>query len=234
MEIHEALQNYFKAIGLSQVAIAESLGVSKAYVNALLGGRQRFGKRQAEIWSNKFGISKSWLLTGEGNMLNASDGAASNAKIVGEVFPADQKDEDVMMVDFVPISATATFVESLSEGRNADLDKYPIVPFGNERNEIDSLRIFEVDGDSMFPTIPSGSLILAKEIPARSWHYAEGVVVAVFSDYVVVKRVARNHLLTENYLVLRSDNEGYGEMTVALADLRALFKAKRIISSEIR
>lgn len=167
-------------------------------------------------------------------MLKPMSKAESNARMVGEVFSARQRDDDVIMVDYVPISATATFIDSLAYGRDADLDKYPIVPMSNERNDVDSLRIFEVDGDSMFPTIASGSLILAKEIPECSWHYAEGVVVAVFSEYVVVKRIARNCLLTENYIILKSDNEDYGEMTVALVDIRGLYKAKRIISSEIR
>lgn len=97
-----------------------------------------------------------------------------------------------------------------------------------------SLRVFEVEGDSMSPTILSGSLILTKEIPERSWHYAEGVVVAVFAEFVVVKRVAVNRLLTDNFLTLSSDNESYGQMTVPLSDIRGLFKAKRIISSPIR
>lgn len=235
MNIHTSLQEYFREIGLTQVAISEQLGVTKAYVNALLSGRQRFGKKQAQIWSDKFGLSKSWLLTGEGEMLKQkAETTTGNAKEIGAVYPVTSRDEEIVMIDFIPVSATASFIESLSGGSDPACEKYPVIPRGNERNDINSLRIFEVEGDSMFPTIASGALILAKEIPEKSWHYAEGVVVAVFSEYVVVKRVARNCLLTDNYIVLSSDNEDYGEMTVALADLRGLFKAKRIISSEIR
>lgn len=138
------------------------------------------------------------------------------------------------MVDYIPITAAASFVESFDNASDQWSEKYPVVAFGDEKNEIESLKIFEVEGDSMYPTIPSGSLILAKKIPEQSWHYAEGVVVVVFSDFVVVKRIAANKLLTDNCLVLKSDNEDYGMMTVALSDLRGLFKAKRIISSPIR
>ena len=64
--VHEKLRSYFKEIGMSQVEIAEKLGVSKTTVNNLLTGYSKFGKAQAEKWSELFGISKSFLLTGEG------------------------------------------------------------------------------------------------------------------------------------------------------------------------
>ena len=64
--VHEKLRSYFKEIGMSQVEIAEKLGVSKTTVNNLLTGYSKFGKAQAEKWSELFGISKAFLLTGEG------------------------------------------------------------------------------------------------------------------------------------------------------------------------
>ena len=39
--------------------------------------------------------------------------------------------------------------------------------------------------------------------------------------------------MISNRIILGSDNERYGEMTVAAADIRALFKAKRILSQDI-
>lgn len=180
-------------------------------------------------------LNVDWLRSGDGEMLKPNSAIGeSNARLVGGVFTAGDKDAEALMVDFVPVSAMASFVESLAMGGRIELEKLPLIPMGNERNEVERLRVFEVDGDSMFPTIPSGALILAKEIPENSWQYAEGVVVAVYNEFVVVKRVARNCLLIDNYIALKSDNEDYGEMIVALADIRGLYKAKRIISSEIR
>lgn len=66
--VHEKLRSYFKEIGMSQVEIAEKLGVSKTTVNNLLTGYSKFGNAQAEKWSELFGISKSFLLTGEGSI----------------------------------------------------------------------------------------------------------------------------------------------------------------------
>lgn len=66
--IGEKLKEYFDSKGITQKEIADRLGVSKAYVNALFNGRNSFGKGQAEKWVNLYGLSKSWLLTGEGEM----------------------------------------------------------------------------------------------------------------------------------------------------------------------
>lgn len=63
------MADYLRKKGLTQVAIASQLGVSKTYVNALMTGRKSFGKAQALRWSKLFGFSLSWLLTGEGSML---------------------------------------------------------------------------------------------------------------------------------------------------------------------
>lgn len=155
-----------------------------------------------------------------------------NARDLGGAYRASVADTpEIVNVCFVPVAARATFIENLDD--NSELDRLPIVATAAELQEIDKYRIFEVEGDSMLPTIVNGALILAKEIPEQTWHYAEGVVVAVYADFVVVKRIIKNDLLMRNTLVLGSDNARYGEMAVQLSDIRALYKAKRIISSEI-
>lgn len=71
--IGSQLAEYFDRKGITQVEIAKQLNVSKAYVNSLFTGRRPFGKKQAEIWEATYGISRSWLLTGEGEMLKQED-----------------------------------------------------------------------------------------------------------------------------------------------------------------
>lgn len=77
-EVGEKLRLYFDSQGISQVDIAEKLGVSKAYVNALFNGNSTFGKKTAEKWEAEFGISKSFLLTGNGQMLVGGQNVIGN------------------------------------------------------------------------------------------------------------------------------------------------------------
>lgn len=232
MGTKEIIQTILERERISASAFAKFIGITPTQIYDLQSGKIK--KISAGI-GNKITAkypqySLSWLLTGEGEMLKGQ----SNVRMAGEIYTVGEKDDGVLMVDYIPVTATASFIENLGGASSTDFDKYPLVPFGNESSDAESLRIFEVDGDSMYPTIPSGALILAKEIPEKSWHYAEGVVVAVYDTFVVVKRIVKNDLLLNNILVLGSDNKDYGQISVPQSDLRALYKAKRIISSAIR
>lgn len=68
------LKKFFKEKGYTQEDIALKLGVSEQYVNAILNGRKELGKKQAERLSNLYGLSYSWLLTGEGSMTINNNG----------------------------------------------------------------------------------------------------------------------------------------------------------------
>lgn len=172
-------------------------------------------------------LNESWLLTGEGEMLNNG----SNARILGEVYVSSQGDDNVAMVDYIPGTATATFIEYVGDG-NPELDKIAVLKQYGETFD-KSYKVFEVIGESMSPRIPNRAKILTKEIHKAKWGTAEGVVVVVFGDEIVVKRIINNDLNSDNSLVLSSDNPKYGERRIALADIRAMYKAMRIISADI-
>lgn len=223
------IRNLITVFGPTQKAFSAMTGIRQPNLSKILSGERPCGEAIINKIVVSTGVNKDWLLTGEGEMLKQQ----GNATMVGGVYTVGQRDDEVVMVDFIPLAAHASFVESL-DGSEVEFDRMPIVPFSEaERRDAASYKIFEVSGDSMQPSLTDGAFILVKEIPETQWHYAEGVVVAVYSEFVVVKRVAANRLLTDNCLVLSSDNPRYGDMTVPLSDLRALYKAKRIISSKI-
>lgn len=62
------LRDFFKKLGLTQQNIADRLNVSQSYVGMLMSGAKPFGKATAQTWSETFGLSVAWLLTGEGDI----------------------------------------------------------------------------------------------------------------------------------------------------------------------
>ena len=64
------LREFFNKRGLSQAEVARRLGITKGAVNQYFTGKSLFGKRQAERWSQEFGISKTFLLTREGSAMD--------------------------------------------------------------------------------------------------------------------------------------------------------------------
>lgn len=71
-DIIKGLAYYFGNQGIKQKDIAEAMGVSISYINALFTGRKPIGKKAAQKFSELYGISYPWLLTGEGEMLKSS------------------------------------------------------------------------------------------------------------------------------------------------------------------
>lgn len=227
------LLEYFDRKGMSQVDIAAQLGVSKAYVNSLFTGRRPFGKKQAETWAEKFGISKAWLLTGEGEMLTQNYESNVSAYAVAK----KAIKEDTVPVRFYEVNPTAhiSWQAFLSE----DAEMVNIIPAREERID-DSCCLFKIYGDSMSPQIQSGATVLCQEIIPTQWHSLRDCVAVVawshdMEDYVALKRITKNHLLdTPSYIVLSSDNPEYPDkMMVGYAEIHSIFAAKRIISQQI-
>ena len=79
-EISKDLAGFFRSRGITQDEIAAQLGVTQQYVSGLLSGKKSFGKKQAQKFSELWGISPSWLLTGEGDMMV---NAPKNHQVIG-------------------------------------------------------------------------------------------------------------------------------------------------------
>lgn len=66
--IGEVLKAYFKEQGISQEDLSRKLNVSQSYISSLFSGKTKFGKKQAQKWSEIFGFSVDFLLTGNGEL----------------------------------------------------------------------------------------------------------------------------------------------------------------------
>ncbi|MCM1077778.1 MAG: hypothetical protein NC411_10510 [Bacteroides sp.] len=225
--VKDRLIAFLEAKKITKSEFGRQIGVSSAFVTSIRKSIQP--DKIAAIQAKYPELNTSWLLTGNGDMLLQT----SDAHVVGAAYPVTDRDDMSISVDFIPVSARASFIENIYIPSELDSEKIPIVPLKGEREYIDALKVFEVDGDSMLPRISNGALILTKKIPKQQWHNAQDVVVVVFGEFVTVKRILHNQLDSDGSLILIADNEAYGQMTVQLADIRAMYKAVRKISEDI-
>ena len=140
--------------------------------------------------------------------------------------------EDLVQLDYISISAMASFVETLYGG-SVDIEKYGVISEEGEVLDASTDIIFQVDGDSMTPTIPNGSKILARKIEECKWEVLSGVVVIVYGKALTVKRILKNALYCDNKLTLKADNPLYGQMDVERSEIRGIWQALRIVSQKI-
>lgn len=226
MDLKSRLLEFIRYKGLTVQKFEQSVGLSNAAV-AKMGNNTR--RTTIDKISNRYPeLNKSWLLTGEGEMLKQSDG---NAELVGSAQNAIS--EDTVPVRFFEVTPSATFQEFCAGASEAP-SSVNIVPTANETLD-ESYCVFEIFGESMSPQIQPHARVLCQEVPPTRWHtLTDCVVVIAYADRFVIKRVASNRLQTENFIKLSSDNPDYPQReTVPLSDIRAIFRAKRIISSQV-
>ncbi len=111
------LKKFFKRKGITQAEIAESYGTTQAYINLLLNGKTPIGKSCAVKLHELYGLSVSWLLTGDGNMIDESTTNTVNisrdsVKVGGNVSGGIQQGESLSEV-------VEKLVNELAEQRRA-------------------------------------------------------------------------------------------------------------------
>lgn len=221
MEIHEALQEYFKRKNISQVSIAEALNVSKAYVNALLSGRQRFGKKQAEIWSEKFGLSKSWLLTGEGEMLKKQE----MYNEVEDVMPEERelierglRDGAFRLVPLIPSNAFGgPIARYLDEGVTDNDCSRILSPVSAADMAI------PVSGDSMEPVIHDNSVLYIARINDRAFIPWGNIMVVDTENGALVKAIYPVEG-DDSVVQARSVNPVYPPFNIPKSSIRGIYR----------
>ena len=241
----------------NNAAFSKAVGVAPSVIQNVVGKRK--GKPSYDViekicaFAN---INAEWLISGNGDMIvsnNAnvkpspisSETAGSsikkfphsinemqgNARLLGFATPAIT--EETVPVRYFEPSPSATFKE-FCEGVNETPEIMNILPEpGDNINEHSC--IFTVSGDSMAPQIQDKAKVLCEEIiPSRWFSLYHGVVVIVYDDRFVIKRIKKNCLDTKNYILLCSDNPEYpGTERAYLGAIRSVFKVNRVVSQKV-
>lgn len=149
--IASSLKEYFRNQGVTQQEIAESMGVSQAYIGKILNGDRAIGKQTAEKLNTLYGFSRGWLLTGEGDMLLDESGP--------QVRELEQEVDPNKGVRYYPnIPITASHIEDMPEPSHDDL-QYQLMRIPG----FEGCVAYPAVGDSMYPRISNGDVVVFKE-----------------------------------------------------------------------
>lgn len=216
-----ALAEYFKSKGVTQLAIAEKLGVSKAYVNALMTGKKAFGKSQAAKWSSEFGISASWLLTGDGDMFTTSSSdkqsEVKREEEEYELLPRITEDKGRPYYDVDFLGGYGEFADDPASAPVAYMIDYP--PYNKE-----GVFYMNVRGDSMSPEINSGDLVALRPIEAWYDFLLLGKVYAIvtLSGQRTIKRLRRGS--DSEHYTLEPINPAYESQEIPKTQIERVFE----------
>lgn len=218
----------------TQKAISEALGYkNQSYISDVTNGRFPVSPDIIEKLSEVYTyISKDWLLTGEGSMLNEPPEQEAKA-ITGGYF--------VKRVPVVPYAARAGYAGGWNDPDFIDeLDTLPVIV---DREWHGNYMIFEVSGDSMddgsSDALINRDFVLCREIQRHLWqdskiHYKQwkAFVIVTRDDGIVVKQII-GHDVENHTISLHSLNDYYKDYTIDLADVKQIFNVVQLISRQL-
>lgn len=173
--------------------------------------------------------------SGENNQLAIAGGSVNGSNNINNSTAREVKPylrEELVNIPYVSIDAKASFVESLYDNTYEE-ETYGVMSEDGENLNNIEYKVFQIDGDSMTPSIPDKSKVLARIIPDTKWEEASGVVLVVYSKTLTIKRVLKNSLFDKNFITLKADNPIHGQVDVERKEIRGMWQAIRIVSQRI-
>ena len=259
MKIIDRVFQYIDYKGIKPIPFEKKIGLSNGY----LGKQQKRNADLGEsiilkIVENCPEINPYWLLTGNGEMLKPNvEERQHNESVANSVapsvanqkykkgntneessynivsLPSNRKTKDavypIQEIPLYDLVATAGLKELFSGGKSAtqvlDTIKIPHLP------KCDGA--ISITGDSMYPLLKSGDMVLYKEVPLDSIFYGEMYLLAYqiddWEEYITVKYVQKSEL-GDDYLKLVSQNQHHQPRNVKKAQITAI----AIIKASIR
>ncbi len=216
-QVYKTLETHRLIKGKSD--LAKKLDTYNHVINNILKGQRNITLDQLLKLCRHYGVNANFLFGLDSRMF-LSDSAVDGELPVGALDMLEPMQRGNIML--VPVRAQAGFVLEGIEGVKDELQRFAIP--GLEGN----LMAFEIEGDSMLPTITNGDIVVCEEIePGQPLR--DNQVYVVVTDGVVAKRIQQVRDGQNRVVRLRliSDNkEVYPPYEVDVSDVRRIYKVK--------
>ena len=218
----EIINRVLEELNLKAPTFADSIGVKYQRIFDLQKGKvKKISSSLAnDIISKYEQFNLTWLLTGEGEMLNTP-------KPENEASPIDEP--IILRVPLVSQYAQAGYLAGYADA--AYMDSLPTIPYIVDHEALGHYVAFEVKGDSMNDgtedSILEGDRLLCREIQPHLWvssklHFRKWDFVIVHTEGILVKRII-DHDVDNHTITIHSLNSMYPDKVINLADVKQIF-----------
>lgn len=194
---------------LTQEEFAIALGMTREMINKMEKGKRPVSKATAIMLDRFVQERKSEHFSQDVELIGSSNSDFNNSEKSFTPYYLQRREQknipEKYLVPLVPQKAHAGYVKSYDQVDYLEtLERYSVPPGVNPTGAVWSY--FEVDGDSMEPTLSSGDVILASMLPAEDWNEIKNfyVYVILTPENLLVKRIYKK---SEKEWILISDNE---------------------------
>lgn len=233
----ELLKKYFKDRNITQEDIANALNISQPAVSAYLNGKP-FGKNSAKKWGKEFGISPTWLLTGEGSITGHE--TEDNYSIIDTADKYKRAIEiGLKMLPEVDFTFTAGSYELVDNTNN--ITRYWYLPDCE-----DCEAVAPMVGNSMLPMIPPGCELVMKRYGfdttkpnTIAFGNVYGVVVedpitGKWHGHIKILRRHKDQELAKKYWIAHSVNvTEFDDFDIEIDKVRGLWVVKQHVVTNI-
>ena len=209
-----------KALGLTQEQLAQRLGVGKTALSMIETGKTRLSTRNKNILVQELNVNPEWLESGKGEMFNADPALSASF---------GRGSEMAMPLQSVPlysIEATAGLVPLFEQQSSHTPMNYIHIP-----NLPKCDGAIYVAGDSMYPLLKSGDIVLYKQLhDLNDIFWGDMYLLSIDIDgeeYVTVKYIQRSE--KSGCIRLVSQNPHHADKDIEVSRVRALALVKASI-----
>ncbi|WP_302283814.1 S24 family peptidase [Alistipes shahii] len=209
-------------------AFAQHVGISPTVIENVVGTRQ--GKPSYDVLEKicaNANISAEWLLSGKGCMTRGEDAQTTGATIQSQFTLRTDRRIDVQSVPLYELDATAGLVALFADqGRMTPISHIQIPDLPPCDGAV------YVRGDSMYPLLKSGDIVLYKEIPNGSKNILWGEMYLLSfnidgESYISIKYIQKAD--DDRFIRLVSHNPHHSPKDIPIGSIQALALVKASI-----
>ena len=217
--IGERVRLMRKQLGLTQEQMAQRLGIGKAALSMVETGKARLSSRNKNILVQDLNVNPDWIDTGRGKMFNAEPDLTSFSHRTDRSLP-------LQSVPLYSIEGTAGLVPLFEQHKEVEPINFINIP-----NLPKCDGAIYVVGDSMYPLLKSGDIILYKQLnDVRDVFWGDMYLLSIDIDgeeYITVKYVQKSD--HDGFIRLVSQNQHHADKEVEISRVRAIALIKASI-----
>jgi len=212
----------------TQAQLAEKLQVNRSLIGAYEEGRSEPRLDTLQMFCHLFSVSLEELLY---KKLDQKAPSLKKSDYPLRVLPVAVEASGKELISLIPQKAAAGYTRGYSDSEYIEGLKSISLPLP-ELQQSGTLRIFQIEGDSMLPVQP-GSYVIGEFV--ENWETLknnECYILLTLNDGIVYKRV-ENELGAKNRLLLKSDNTDYKPYYLDALEVLEVWRAKGILSFQM-
>ena len=202
--MNERVKLIRKQLGMTQEQLAQRLGIGKAALSMIETGKAGLSARNRNILVQELNVNPEWIETGRGSMFNAEPDLTAYMHRTDNSLP-------LQSVPLYSIEGTAGLVPLFADQTQAKPVNFIHIP-----NLPKCDGALYVRGDSMYPLLKSGDIVLYKQL-----NDIDG------EEYVTVKYIQKSE--REGWVKLVSQNPHHADKEIAMSRIRAIALVKASI-----